>query len=264
MQESKIGEQLVRFRLNRVWEWPLPPISEEDLNFHTCLTYDLNCLETGLDGEDKWSDTFNASSYHTEGAISMVYFKHPDGQNYSYGKLNYAYGLAPWVMINYNRSDTNLDALDDGDVNYNGAGNVIRDDDEGRKAAHEHEFGHIFSVHHTWDERVEANRYDPAFPEINARSNIMNYGERSADDAYDALHDLCDAGKSGWGDRAMGFWYEPWNAESSGVCQYWNRKWLEYYDNDSEIGDGLEVRELWSQVEIILYSAKHYKETWAD
>ena len=273
---NEAGGQLIRFRLKNAveWQWDLttstPTMPTDDKSLYYCLntgdssgatmvTLGGPCTDAG--------DLFNSSNFADATALTMIYYRYPnDSGNTSSGTAN-SEG-APYVLINYKRSDTALQAPDSGDKNGNGFGNGILDDDWGRKGVQEHEMGHAFWVQHTWDEGVASNTDD---------SNIMNYGDLSTGSSkhpdhdtttgrhknlsgYDSSNNFCSGGQ--WGNREIGFWFEPFNGATSGVCHRWVNGKIDY-NSDGNDGDNNSSKRLWSQVEIIYYAAKHYKKTWA-
>jgi len=70
----------------------------------------------------------------------------------------------------------------------------------------------------------------------------------------------CSGGSRG--NREIGFWFEPFDGQSRDVCHRYVKNNIDYDATGSD-RDDREVRAKWSQVEIIYYAAKWYKDTWA-
>lgn len=264
---DKDGRQLVSFKLKDAVNWSTPS-GTADEHFDECLewsswkTGDTPSEPTYCHDDEPGTidELFNASSYVADDVITIVYFKdmdpdyissaaHPDGRDYP------ARVPHPWIALNQHRVDEVFD--NGGDVDGNG----LFDDDGDRKAVHEHEMGHIFNLYHTADERVTSN-IDP--------SNIMSrkydssgpppdYPTWSSNPCANPNNFNFDSTKAG--DRSVGFWYEPHDGTNPTIggdsnldaCNDFFSSWVEYLHS---------VEYDWSQVEVIYYSAKSYKELW--
>jgi hypothetical protein len=267
---NEVGNQLIRFKVKHAFQWrwdmstsPSSMPTEDDEALYYCLnTGDSSGATMGSSGPctDK-KVLFNRSSFADPEALTMIYFRYPsDAANTSYGDANL--DGAPFILVNYRRSDTTLKAPDIGDVNGAGFGNGIRDDDWDRKGVHEHEMGHAFLVHHTWDERVTSSTGSGGNDQL---TNIMNYGGSSDNPisikaGYDSLNNFCKGGLQG--NRDVGFWFEPFDGSVDQVCHRWVNGNIDY-DGDGSDGDTNAEKAKWSQIELIYYAAKYYKKTWA-